>query len=214
MLFPLIKKDFLIIRKQLAILFFIVIALPFLMSSQSSGTEIHYYFFFVAMMCILMLYLQLSNIEDQYRGSAFFCATPFTRSTFITAKYLFIVAVFIGITLIQICISVFFTPIREGLTMHSVGITFLVLSLFLGVMIPMQLKFGNSMAKWILLMITLTIPFGSHFIIRWIQANQISLSINLPVPQIMQELLPVTVGVLIGIISLIISQKIYENKDL
>jgi hypothetical protein len=214
MLFPLIKKDFLIIKKQAFILICIVVGLPFLMFSQTHGggvVGLNYYFFALAIMSIFMIYLQLSNTEEQYKGSAFLCATPYTRKKFVEAKYLFIVVAFVGITFIQIILAIFYSPIRIGLTWTSVSGTFLVLSLFLGTLIPLQIKFGNKIAVWILMITTLAIPVGTSTFIKW-TTNHIHLSITLPYA--LQMWLPVAAGVLIGIISLIISQKIYANKDL
>lgn len=215
MLINLVKKDFLLIKKYLILfILFAAVAPVYLDWRSASSSENSLILFLVIFVVELTLYLQISKLEDQYKGSALLCATPYTRNTFIEAKYLFLLIVFIGMMIIQIMTSFIVPSITDGLTIKTVGITFLTLSLLFGILIPVQIKIGYDKAKLIFLVIIFFVPFILSPFVRWVQTLPFHLTLTLPLPQVVQTWLPCILGFVIGFVSMFISLKIYAKKDL
>ncbi|WP_100488340.1 ABC-2 transporter permease [Sporolactobacillus pectinivorans] len=215
MLLPLVKKDFILIKKYLAFLvLFAAIAPVYMSQSLAPGSDHSILFFLVVFVLEYVLFFQIARYEVQYRGSAYLCATPYTRNAYVEAKYLFILLVFIGVTLIQIVTSLFVPSMAEGITLQSLGITLLILSLSFGIIIPALFKFGYDKLKFVLYFMIILTPFLLTPLVRWYQSSGISLSVPLPIPQTIRTFLLYFIALLICFVSMFISIKIYEKKDL
>ncbi|MRB24889.1 ABC-2 transporter permease, partial [Bacillus thuringiensis] len=77
------------------------------------------------------------------------CATPYTRSAFVKAKYLFLLVVFLCASIIRMIISIIIPSGIENLSINALGITFLVVSILFGILLPFQFKFGFDKTKMI-----------------------------------------------------------------
>lgn len=215
MLINLVKKDFLLIRKYLLLFILFVAVAPVYMSWQTQSSSFHsLIFFLMATVTELTIYLQIAKFEDQYKGSALLCATPYTRNTFIEAKYLFLFIVFIGMIVIQIIMSFIVPMVMDRLTVQTVGITFMMLSVLFGILIPVQIKIGYDKAKLIFIVITFFVPFVIPSLIRWFQSLNIHFTVTLPLPEIVQAWLPAFIGLAIAVVSMLISLRLYAKKDL
>ncbi|MDD9149153.1 ABC-2 transporter permease [Sporolactobacillus sp. CQH2019] len=215
MLINLVKKDFLLIKKYLLFFILFVAVAPVYMSWQSSSSSFHsLIFFLVAIVTELVLYLQIAKLEDQYKGAALLCATPYTRNTFIEAKYLFLFIVFIAMVVIQMIISLIAPTVLGRLTVQAVAITFMALSLLFAVLIPVQIKIGFDKAKLIFLVIIFFVPFTISPVIKWFQSLNLHFTVPLPLPTGIQAWLPIFIGMVFAAVSMLISLKIYAKKDL
>lgn len=90
MLINLVMKDFLLVKKYFLILLVFAAIAPIYLSSQLQLNDGGLVSFLLTV--ILMEYIlfgTVSKFEDQYKGAALLCATPYTRSAFVKAKYLF-----------------------------------------------------------------------------------------------------------------------------
>ncbi|MEC1261478.1 ABC-2 transporter permease [Bacillus swezeyi] len=215
MLINLIIKDFMLIKKYLLILLAFTAIAPIYLSSQLQLSDGGLASFLLTVLLVeYILFGTISKAEDKYKGAALLCATPYTRKTFVKAKYFFVFVIFMFIVVIRIITAIIAPLSIEKLSVDALGITFLTLSIIFGVLLPLQFKFGYDKTRFISFFIIFLIPFVSPVLIREIQSNPFSFTITLPFPQIIQAWLPCLVSLIIGFISMIISLKIYAKKDL
>jgi hypothetical protein len=216
MLINLVVKDFILMKKYLLFLLLFALAAPVVMARQADGGSLLFLMpLYLITVIEIAMYLQVSKFESVSRGAVLICATPYTRRTFIEAKYLFVFIAFVGTLVTQIVASLLSPLIKMGLNLTTVGAAFLIVSLLFGVLIPCQIKFGFDVVRWIFFGFAFVIPFSLGPIVRWYQSLGIPFSLSLPVvPEPIQILFVFVLAVFITILSMYVSIRIYENKDL
>ncbi|MEQ2528436.1 ABC-2 transporter permease [Bacillaceae bacterium CLA-AA-H227] len=215
MLFHLVKKDFILAKKYLLfMLIFAVIGPIFIYSKLGFDNGSFTSFLITVLFTEYILFNMVSMQEDKYRGSALLCTTPHTRNGVIKAKYLFILVIFIGCFLLfNLAVAIgFFTGLAR-LNIYSIGIALLIISVFFGILIPIQTKFGYEKTKYIFFILFLT-PFILPTIIEWYQSMNFNINFQLPLPQTVMVWVPFVISIFIILISMIISIQIFSKKNL
>lgn len=213
MLINLVKKDLILVKKSLFILLIFAAIAPLYISSQINFNDGGLVSFLLTVILVeYILFGTVSRYEDAHKGATYLCATPYTRNAFVKAKYLFIFVIFICVTIIRILVSIIIPIHIENLSLHSLGITFLIICILFGVLIPAQFKFGYEKTKLISFFITFLIPFVTPTLIKGIQSNPVQFTISFP--QMVQDWMPYIISIIIGFTSMIFSLKIYAKKDL
>lgn len=215
MLFHLVKKDFILAKKYLLFILMAAIGMPVFIHTRigyMSGGFLD--FVITVLLVVYLLFNTVSMAEDKYRGAALLCATPYTRNAVVKAKYLFILIVFLCCYILYAIIA-WIVPIdMKMLDISTVGISLLVTAMYFGVMIPVQYRFGYEKTKYISNSLIFITPFVFPTIIKQLQSNNIHLRITLPFPQMMQDLIPCFIALVMGFISMMISVSIYSKKNL
>lgn len=217
MLVNLVMKDFMLVKKYFLILLVFAAIAPIYISTQlylNDGGLIS--FLLTVILMEYILFGTVSKFEDQYKGDTLLCATPYTRSAFIKAKYLFLFIIFICATIIRIIISVI-APSGlgiENLSASALGVTFLTLSILFGALLPVQFKFGYDKTKIISLFIVFLMPFVAPALIQGLQLSNIDFQMILPFSPTILTWMPYFISIVICLISMQISLKIYAKKDL
>ncbi|TKI84340.1 ABC-2 transporter permease [Bacillus mycoides] len=215
MLINLVVKDILLVKKYFSILLVFAAIVPIYLSTQlklNDGGLIGFLLTVVFMEHIL--FGTISKFEDQYKGAALLCATPYTRSAFVKAKYLFLLVVFLCASIIRMITSIIMPSGIENLSINALGITFLVVSILFGILLPIQFKFGFDKTRMISFIVVFLIPFVAPTLIKEIQLSHLNFTLPLPFPSIIMVWMPCLISIVISIISMIISLKIYAKKDL
>lgn len=215
MLINLVVKDILLVKRYFFILLIFAAIAPIYLSTQlhlNDGGLIGFLLTVVFMEHIL--FGTISKFEDQYKGAALLCATPYTRSAFVKAKYLFLLVVFLCASIIRMIISIIIPSGIENLSINALGITFLVVSILFGILLPFQFKFGFDKTKMISFIVVFLTPFVAPTLIKEIQLSHLNFTLPLPFPSIIMAWMPCLISIVISIISMIISLKIYAKKDL
>ena len=158
MLFQLVKKDFLIVKKYVLIMFAVCILFPVFLLWRSPEYAGILGFVLITIFSIFMLLQYVSLKETQYpKASTLLCALPFSRKNIVLSKYIFCILIYLACCLIFGIETLIFPQLR------SIGykvpiLLFMVVSLFLGVYLPAQYneyscamkshfrKFGNQMS--------------------------------------------------------------------
>ncbi len=215
MLINLVVKDILLVKKYFSILLVFAAIVPIYLSTQlklNDGGLIGFLLTVVFMEHIL--FGTISKFEDQYKGATLLCATPYTRSAFVKAKYLFLLVVFLCASIIRMITSIIMPSGIENLSINALGITFLVVSILFGILLPIQFKFGFDKTRMISFIVVFLIPFVAPTLIKEIQLSHLNFTLPLPFPSIITVWMPCLISIVISIISMIISLKIYAKKDL
>lgn len=215
MLISLVRKDLLIVKKYLLIMFIFAIVGPIFISSELKFLNGSFIGFLITVLFLeYIIFNSVSMAEDKYKGSALLCTTPYTRDAVVRAKYLFVLVIFI-ISLITYTLTASVTPLGlERLNITNVGISLLTLSFFFGVLIPVQFKFGYEKTKMFFFSVVFLTPFLFPTIVQWLQSHNLEMNIMLPFPHILQVCFLYLLSLLVVLISMLLSKQIYAKKNL
>lgn len=212
MLFQLVKKDFLIVKKYVLIMFAVCIIFPLFLIWRSPEYAGILGFVLTTIFSVFMLLQYVSLKETQYpKASTLLCALPFSRKNIVLSKYIFCMLIYLACCLI-FGIETLIFPQLSSMGYKMPILLFLVISLFLGIYLPAQYKLGYEKTKLFFVVLIMASPFvfaqslkiENSFIIKIVQ------NIN-PVLLLAGSLV---ISVLILIVSSTISVRIYRNTDL
>lgn len=220
MIFNIVKKDFILAKRYLLLVFIFAIVGPFFIESKAGFVGGGFISFFITAFFIqYMLFSSISMAEYKYKGSIHLCVTPYTRKLIVKGTYLFILTGFILSTFIYIALASL-TPINIPIINISVdlpfpatwivGTSFLVIAIYFSIIIPLQYKFGYEKTKYMLSSFIFVFPFILPRLVVAIEARNIKLVPNSPY----LNLLPYILAMLIGMTSILITEKVYSQKDL
>lgn len=166
MIFQLIRKDLLLIRKYvLFMIFFSAIAPSLLLwNMHAEAGFFDFYgimvFFLVLFVIVLFLSNSVSLIEETYKkGCAYLCTTPYGRNQMVLSKYIFSYLIFAGYCLIYGLTHFVLPKYTISLSFEKIAISFFAISVFRCILIPLEYKFGYEKAKYIITMLIIGMPF-------------------------------------------------------
>lgn len=204
----LIVKDLFITKKYMRTIFAILIFYTFFCTMYSSAS-------FLSGMVILsfsMITLTTIAYDDTVKWDKYALTMPITRTDVVFAKYISTFIFTISGALISLILAYAVTIIKRVHVTNEDLLTILVVSaigfILISIMLPLVYKFGVEKARF-LLFIVFAVPFAFVLIAK---------SMNLPVPSdnsinLLLKLSPFIAAV-IFIISFLISDMIYKNKEM
>lgn len=218
MVINLVKKDLILAKKYiLPILIFAVIGPIYIYSKLGFSGSSFLSFLITVIFAEFILFNMVSMSEEKYKGAVLLCTTPYTRNGIIKGKYLLILLIFMICFLLYNLATVIGSSVGlERLTTLNIGIALLVVSIFFGILIPIQIHLGYEKTRYISFFTIFLTPFVLPTILQWIQSSNLSLDfpfIEL-IPGIIIDWLPLGIALLIGLLSMYISLHIYSKKNL
>lgn len=215
MLCNLVKKDLLLVKKYLLFMLIFAVGSPIFIANRAGFSGGGFLGFLVtALFMEYILFNTVSMLEEKYKGSALLCATPYTRNTLVKAKYLFAFIIF-ACTYIIYTIVTLVAPIGMArLNISTFGISLLIITILFGIFVPLQYKFGYEKTRYISFAFIFVSPMLIASIVKWMRYNNVKFQITLPIPQIIQNLLPCLIALVIGFASMMLSMYIYSKKNL
>lgn len=216
MLFHLVKKDLILAKKYLLVMLIFAVVAPIFFYSKLGFSNGSFASFLITVLFMeYILFNMVSMQEDKYGGSALLCTTPYTRNGVIKAKYLYVLVIFIGCFLLyNLATAIGSSTGLARLNIYSVGIALLIISVFFGILIPIQTKFGYEKTKYIFFIMIFLTPFILPAIIEWYQSINFNINFSLSLPQTVKVWIPFVISILIGLISMVISIRIFSKKNL
>ena len=215
MLLHLVKKDFLLAKKYVILMLVVALALPIFIQSRLDTAAGQFLPFFLSTLYIVyLLFNTVSMKEYKYRGSALLCATPYRRNAIVQAKYLFVLAIFLGCCVLY-SLAALISPVQGNmLAMSDMVRAFFAITLIFAVMIPIQYRFGYEKSRMIFFFLVFLTPFGLSTVMDALQKRGATFDISLPLPPLAMELLLVLLALLIGGVSMQLSVRIFSKKPL
>ncbi|MCB2354200.1 ABC-2 transporter permease [Clostridium estertheticum] len=212
MLFHLVKKDFLLIKKYLLLMILIPIAIPILMMIQASQLLGLSAFVMSVIFTVFMLYQYVLMAEMKYpKAEALLCATPYSRSTLVQARYVFLLLPFAYCCVAYNVLALLFAKI-EYLTPSTYLIAMLISVILFGIYTPIQYKLGFEKTKYFFVLVIMGAPFLMVLLIKAnINLDLTGLSV---MPMFAQYLILIVAIISIIFISMNVSIKIYSKKEL
>lgn len=214
MILSLIKKDFLLVKKYLLPFIIFAIVAPIFINANSTVNIGILSFFMTAIVLEYVLNSMIWQLEDKYKGSVLLCATPYTRKALVEAKYLLVFVIFICNCIIY-AITAFIVPVNvTKINISEIGISLLIVAVFFDITIPALYKFGFIKLRNILFIIVFIVPIAGGYIAKGVQSNNINFQYIASLPKIVQNLGPYVLTLIITLISMALSIRIYSRKDL
>lgn len=211
MLFSLVKKDFLIVKRIfLLVLMGVAIIPPFMLWQVPELTSV-LGFIFSVLFAVFMLMQFVSIKEHQFpKAATLLCATPFPRKMMVLSKYIFCIVIYmIGSGVFWI--ETFIIPGLGTLSIRMFIFSFLATSVFISIYFPVLYKLGFEKTNYLLGVLIITSPMYLPKLISTEDLNMGSLTM-LPPVLIYGGIVLLSFGVLA--ISASLSIKIYNKADL
>lgn len=211
MLFALIKKDFLIVKKYVLImLLFIFLIPPFMRWRTPEFTGVLGFVLSVIFAVFMLLqYVALKEYQSP-KAATLLCATPFTRKAMVLSKYIFCMAIYV-ICCIAFGIETLIIPGLGTADITMFALMFLVTALFIGLYLPVQYKLGYEKTKFAFVVVIMASPIILPVLMRMENLDLAFLSALSPY-LICGGI--VLIGFVVLAISAALSVKIYDKADL
>lgn len=211
MLFALIKKDFLIVKKYVLImLLFIFLIPPFMRWRTPEFTGVLGFVLSVIFAVFMLLqYVSLKEYQSP-KAATLLCATPFTRKAMVLSKYIFCMAIYV-ICCIAFGIETLIIPGLGTADITMFALMFFVTALFIGLYLPVQYKLGYEKTKFAFVVVIMASPIILPVLMRMENLDLAFLSALSPYFICVGIVL---IGFAVLAISAALSVKIYDKADL
>lgn len=211
MIFSLIKKDILIVKKYVLIMFAAAVLIPPFMLWRAPEYTGILGFMLSVIFCVLMLLQYVSLKEYQFpKAATLLCATPFSRKMMVLSKYIFCIAVYIACCVIY-AIETLLIPALGTVNVTMFFLMLFVTSLFIGVYLPLQYKIGYEKTKFAFWVVIMASPFILPQLMKMENVNLNFLSAFSPLLVCGSALV---FSWIILIVSVVLSMKFYGETDL
>ena len=212
MLLQLVKKDFLIVNKYVLLMIAVCVVFPLFLIWRSPEYAGILGFVLITIFSIFMLLQYVSLKETQYpKASTLLCALPFSRKDIVLSKYIFCILIYFACSLIFGLETLLFPQLRN-VGYELPALSFLVISVVLGIYLPVQYKLGYEKTKMFFVVLIMASPF--------LFAKSLEIETNF-IAEVLSERNPIAllaacliISMVILIISSVISTGIYKKADL
>ncbi|NBH36153.1 ABC-2 transporter permease [Clostridiaceae bacterium] len=211
MLFHLIKKDFLIVKKYVLIMLVTAVLIPPFMLWRTPEYTGILGFMLSVIFCVFMLVQYVTLKEYQFpKAATLLCATPFSRKMIVLSKYIFCIAIYVACCIIY-AIETLVVPGLGTIDATLFLLMLLVTSVFIGIYLPVQYKLGYAKTKFVFAVVIMASPFILPQLMKMENVNLKFLSMYSPLIVYTSVFL---FSLLFLIVSVILSMKFYSDTDL
>ena len=211
MIFNLIKKDILIVKKYVLIMFAAAVLIPPFMLWRAPEYTGILGFMLSVIFCVLMLLQYVSLKEYQFpKAATLLCATPFSRKMMVLSKYIFCIAVYIACCVIY-AIETLLIPALGTVNVTMFFLMLFVTSLFIGVYLPLQYKIGYEKTKFAFVVVIMASPF---ILPQLMKMENVNLNFLSTFPPLLVCGSALVFSWIILIVSVVLSMKFYGETDL
>lgn len=212
MLFSLVKKDFLIVKKYVGIMLLASFLIPLVMlwrMPEAAGTM---GFTLTVIFSIFMLTQYVSLKEYQYpKATTLLCALPYPRKMIVLSKYCFCLIIYVVCCLV-FGIDTLIFPRLGTFDTRMAAILFLVITILLSIYFPALYKLGYEKTKFVFVIIIMASPILFAFLFK--PENAIKFVFFDTIPAAMMITFSIAISLVIFSISAIVSIHFFENSDL
>lgn len=212
LLFLLIKKDFILIKKYVLIMIGVCLFFPLFILWRLPEYAGIMSLVLTTIFSVFMLLQYVSLKEHQYtKASALLCAAPYPRSLLVIAKYCFCITIFVFCCAV-FAIQTLLLPDLGGFRAEASAMLFLVIAAFLGIYLPAQYYFGYEKTKFFFFIIIMASPFFFPQLLKL--ENSLGFLESALGRPLLLTCTAAFLGAVILIISALVSVRIYAKADL
>lgn len=216
----LIRKDFLLVKKTLAgflgLGLLILLLVTFLLRNtpQVQGMGLILFLYFLVLMELSFIQAVATEEEKSPKATALLCAAPYPRKSYVMAKYLcYLICYAVCGVVYSIVAAVH--PQFNYLNITEALISFLVGAILYGVYTPVAIKYGLTKARIVFIAAVFLISLGPTLVVQVFRPDM-KLLLSLLQTQ-SSAIVPIVFGVAgvgVFLVSMIISIRIFEKKEL
>lgn len=211
MIFHLIKKDILIVKKYVLVMVAAAAAIPPFMLWRAPEYTGVLGFILAVIFSVFMLLQYVSLKEYQFpKAAALLCAAPFPRKMLVLSKYIFCVAMYITCCVI-FGIETLFISGLGAFNIRLCMLMFLAVSVFIGIYLPVQYKAGYEKTKFVFVIVIMVSPVIMPQILKM---ENLNFDIFSKFPPVLIYGSIVLLGFAVLAVSACLSMKIYDEEDL
>ena len=211
MLFHLLKKDILIVKKYVLIMLAAAILIPPFMLWRAPQYTGVLGFMLSVIFCVFMLLQYISLKEYQFpKAATLLCATPYSRRMIVLSKYVFCMVTYVGCCVIY-GIETLVIPGLGSCDIKLFVLMLLITSVFIGVYLPVQYKLGYEKTKFAFVVVIMASPFILPQLMKMETVNLDFLFLISPILAYVGITL-LSLGILI--VSTFLSMRFYSSVDL
>lgn len=211
MLFHLLKKDVLIVKKYVLIMLAAAVLIPPFMLWRAPQYTGVLGFMLSVIFCVFMLLQYVSLKEYQFpKAATLLCATPYPRKMIVLSKYIFCMVTYVACCLIY-GIETLIIPGLRSCNIKLFVLMLLITCIFIGVYLPVQYKLGYEKTKFAFAVVIMASPFILPQLMKMENVNLDFLSLLSPLLAYGGITL-LSLGILI--VSITLSISFYSSVDL
>lgn len=159
MIFNLLKKDVLIIKKYVLIMLAAAIIIPPFILWRVPEFTGKLGFILSEIFCVLMLVQYVSLKEYQSpKAATLLCTTPFSRKMMVLSRYIFCIAVYAACCIIYAVETLIIPGLGTADTMMYF-LMFFVIAVFISIYLPIQYKLGYEKTRFVCSAVMVASPF-------------------------------------------------------
>ena len=218
MIANLVKKDFLLVRKNIALLLGICILAPLLIATLDGDSYLarigSFAFLYMAIMADLSFMQTVATEEEKSpKATALLCAAPYSRKKYVIAKYICYLLFSVGCIAVYSIVALLY-PRLNTLSFGEALILLLIGVFLYGIYTPIAIKHGIAKARLVFSLGIMVVCLMPTIVVQMLHLDMNSVFAflqNLPV-----SIVPMLLGagIIILILSMIISVHIFEKKEL
>lgn len=211
MLFNLIKKDILIVKKYVLIMLVAAVLIPPFMLWRAPEYTGVLGFMLSVIFCVLILVQYVCLKEYQFpKAATLLCATPFSRKMMVLSKYIFCIAIYAACCVIY-AIDALLIPDLGTVDVTMFFTMLFVTSVFIGIYLPLQYKLGYEKTKFAFMIVIMASPIILPQLMRMENVSLNFLSVVSPLFICGGALV---LSCIILLVSVVLSMKLYSEADL
>lgn len=207
----LVQKDILLLYKQIGLVMVVTFFFPiFMYENTGEGSEL-LLFLILILFSQYTLFNSLSILDNKYETEKMFLILPYKRKELVVSRYVLLLVVYLLLLLVTILSSAL-SPLNY-LSVNGYLIILFASTIFFGLLIPIQYKFGYDKTKYISFSLIFVMPFLSGYISKFlVNTDLIKKWANLKPEVIFVVLFGIII--LMNGLSIYCSNKIFYRKDL
>ena len=210
----LVKKDLLLAKKQIIFMLFVSFIIPLFVVSRVPSLMGAVAFIYTVVFTELIILQAIAAEEAKYpKAAALICAAPYSRKTFVKAKYVLFLFLF------AYCYAAFSLvgAIIPGIGVISLSIVLAVLFfgiIIYGVYLPLYFKFGFEKTRFFFTVTIFVLAFGAPMFATYFNNINFDFSVFFMIPAVLLNLTLFFASVAVLFVSMSLSIKIYTKKEL
>ncbi len=211
MLFSLVRKDFLIVRKYAGIMLIASFLIPPFMLWRMPEATGAMGFTLAVIFSIFMLTQYVSLKECRYpKATTLLCALPYPRKMIVLSKYCFCLMIY-AVCCLVFGIDTIIFPKLGVFDIRMAAVVFLAVTIPLSFYFPALYKLGYERTKFVFVIIIMASPVLFAFLFKPENAVRFHLD---RIPTTALAVLSVIIGLVVFSMSAMLSVRFFENSDL
>lgn len=214
MTLQLIKKDFLLARTHILIAMGLSVLIPLIVMVNVPIVTGAVAFIYTVVFATLLSLQSVASVEAKFpKAVALLCASPYSRNSFVMAKYACFYLLFAYCYVVYALLGLFF-PTIEAINLSVVLAVLMFGTIIYSVYLPVYFKLGFERTKFFFLIVVLIIAYGMPMLINLSgNLNLYFFKFFLLPAAILNSMMLIT-SIVVFAVSMNLSMRIFSKKEL